>query len=229
MEPSGSRLWSWGGSMTKNKKPFGPLYQKALKKYARSLGLRGSALAVLNVFADCINGETGQARPGRKHLMEETGIQSDRTLDKALKTLRDTGVIKPIAYLTGGRGRATVYGFCLPAWSGQPRTETTAINAEVQEGSENQNPRRNYQKPPQNMSQTPATNAAPTERTERTEGGSASGTARSDAPSRRDEANVSKEQQREDIRQFSRWVDQYGFGRARELERERDAARMAAE
>lgn len=201
--------------MTKNRKPYGPLYQKALKKHARTLGLKGSALAVLNVFADCINGETGQARPGRKHLMEESGIMSDRTLDKALKILRDTEIIRPIAYFTGGRGRATVYGFCLPAWSGQARAETPAENAADMSRLNAENPRKNFTKPPQNIPQTPAENAAPTERTERTEGSAADGAACNDTPSRREGDKVPDPIEEEYNRLLTVFLRTMGYGEAK--------------
>lgn len=155
--------------MTTSKKPYGPLYQRSMKEYAVSEGVAGYELIVLSAILDCCNGESGQARPGRTLILERSGIKSERTLDKHLKSLRDRQIILPIAYLGGGRGRATVYGFCLPAWSGQPRQETPAINAVETGGAEVENPRKVCTKPPQVIPKTPASSAAPTERTERTE------------------------------------------------------------
>lgn len=157
----------------KSKKPFGPMYQKAMRQYAAQRGIKKGAMAVLRVLLDYCNGESGQSRPGRAIIKDETGL-SDRTLDTALKTLRDREVIMPLAYLTGGRARTTCYAFALPAWSGQPGTETPEKTAVESEG---QNPRNFCAKPPQKFPETPAKIAVPTEGTERTEGGTACGDA----------------------------------------------------
>lgn len=155
--------------MSGNKKPFGVPYQREVKAYAVSEGVAGYELLVLDALLGCCNGDSGQSRPGRAHIKERAGIKSDRTLDKHLKALRDRQIILPIAYLNGGRGRTTVYGFCLPAWSGQKRQKTPASAAVEREGVDVQNPRKVYTKPPQDVQKTPANHADPTEGTERTE------------------------------------------------------------
>lgn len=142
-------------------KPFGKHYHNAMLKHMSAIQLGKRDRAVLNVLLSHINFESGQSRPGRELIKAMSGYTSDRSLDRSLKLLRDRGVIVPLAYLTGGRGRATCYGFCLPAWAGY----TTANGAAVNVSPENSNPRNPVHKPPQTSPQTPAKGAVPTERT----------------------------------------------------------------
>ncbi len=145
--------------MSKRTKPFDMTYRRAVKALALSRGIRGATLNALAVLLDHCNGDSGQARPGRARIMQLAGISSERTMDKALSALRGAGIILPIAYPNGGRGRATVYAFGLPAWA----DETTAKNAGDLGQECEENPRNICAKPPQKMPKTPAKNADPTE------------------------------------------------------------------
>lgn len=135
-----------------------------MKSHAAKLRLGKLERAILAVLLDHINYESGQARPGRERIKELSGYSSDRSLDRGLKSLRERQIIVPLAYLTGGRGRATCYGFCLPAFT----KETPANGAGVNSSPQNENPRNPVHKPPQNSLETPAKNAVPTDRTIRT-------------------------------------------------------------
>ena len=145
-------------------KPFGKHYHNAMIEHAIARSLSKRERAVLNVLLSHINYESGQSRPGRKAIKLQSGYTSDRSIDRSLKFLRDNGIIVPLAYLTGGRGWATCYGFCLPAWAGL----TPADGAGVSHDPFDTNPRKPVSKPPQSSQQTPANGADPTERTERT-------------------------------------------------------------
>lgn len=142
-------------------KPFGKQYKNAMLEHATALGLSKLQRAVLNVLLDHINYESGQSRPGRERIKNRSGYTSDRSIDHALKFLRDAAIIVPLAYLGGGRGCATCYGFCLPAWDGN----TTANAAGVNSDAGNQYPRKANPIPPQSTTNTPAKDAVPTERT----------------------------------------------------------------
>lgn len=209
-------FWIWGRPMSATKKPFGVPYQQAMIEYAQTKGVGKGAIAVLRVLLDHCNGETGQSRPGRKRIMARSGYAT-RRLDDLLKLLRDEQVIMPIAYANGGRGCATVYAFALPAWAGQANAKTPAKNTVESEGYENQNPRKVCEKPPQSLRETPAKIADPTEGPERTEGGAGFANANEGPPSRRQGATVRRPETAEEQRQFSKWVDLHGYGRAREL------------
>lgn len=171
-------------------KPFGGPYQKAMKRHARQQGIKGAPLAILSAMLDYINWTTGQTRPGIATLIDDTGY-CEKTLERGLKCLRDTGMILPIAYLTGGRGRATCYGFPLPAWSGQ-------------------NPRHSVPKPPTICPQTPDKMSVPTERTYRT-GNEA-------APRRRDHGPAPAG--RSAVAEFGRLVTLHGYAKAKQIEQE---------
>lgn len=205
-----------------NKKPFGRMYQEAMEDLARNMKLKKSRLLVLSALLKYCNGTTGQSRPGRKLIMQKAMVSS-RTLDDALKELRDRELIVPIAYPNGGYGCATVYSFALPAWSGQVANSTTAKNAGVSNGENEDYPRKNFQQPPQNFPTTPANSAEATEGTERTEDKA--------APSRREDwhkAPVPKTDEEQQL--FSMWLKQGGYGEAvQELKRWRASQTMAAE
>ena len=131
-------------------------------------------MAILAAMLTYCNGESGQARPGIKALMDDTGY-SEKTLERALRALRGANMILPIAYANGGRGRSTVYGFALPAWSGQGQEKTTDKLTGVSVQPETINHRHSVPKPPTFCPKTTDILTVPTERTERTEGAGAAG------------------------------------------------------
>ena len=135
----------------RRKKPYGAKFEKAMMAHAREQGVKGYGIAILGVLVRYRNYETGQTRPGNAVISSETGATRN-TIAKHLQQLRDAGLIVPVAYLQGGAGRTTVYGFGLPAWSGYAE----------------QNPPKIWTKPPQNLDKTPPKNGGPTERTIRT-------------------------------------------------------------
>lgn len=196
-----------------DRKPFGPLYQEAVIQNGRERGLNFGTVSVLRALVSFCNGDSGQARPGLAKLRERAGC-SEKTIERALRTLRNGGFIIPIAYANGGRGRATVYAFSLPAWSGQPRQITTDKESEE---SEQENHRQSVQKPPTLCPETTDKKSVPTERTERTEYAA--------APSRREPSLVPDPNRGGELVTFSKLVTRYGYGRAREIEK---AAREAA-
>lgn len=211
--------------MTSNKKPYGPQYKDAVRMWAISRGAKNSKINVLTAILTYCNSQTGEAFPGNKLIMEGAAVTSKQTLNDALRWLKGQGIIRAIAYETGGHGRAVTWAFGLPPWTTPQRVKTALENGEELCAENLPN---NCAEPPQNLEDTSPVSREPTKGTE-LKGGAASGPERGGA-SRPANGDKSPDQQRQaDMQQFSHWVTKYGYQRARELERERDAARLAAE
>ena len=97
--------------MNERKKGYVRAHERAVRSFARQQGItKGSALIVLIELLACRNYKTLTAFRSRDDLVEDTGY-CDKTVKKAMATLRKHGVITPVAYEHGGRGCATVYSF----------------------------------------------------------------------------------------------------------------------
>lgn len=104
-------LWTWGRLMTNRpNRAQGAALRQIVKLTATELGVRNSALMVLNTLLDCMTYNTEQARCSRAKLMIKIG-RTEKTVKVALKELRDVGIIYPVAYPQGGAGRCPVYMF----------------------------------------------------------------------------------------------------------------------
>ena len=97
-------------------KPYGFKYQDAVIEAAQIMGLKQGPMNVLTYLVKHCNGSNGQAYPS-KDTLSGLGGMCKRTVQTHLGKLRETGLIEPLAYETGGHGRATVYKFGLPMWS----------------------------------------------------------------------------------------------------------------
>lgn len=75
---------------------------------ARAAGVKGSAFAVLAYMCSAADYRKPVVRVCKETICERTGYCWD-TVRIALRQLRDRGFLRPIAYKTGGRERATVY------------------------------------------------------------------------------------------------------------------------
>lgn len=111
----------------KSPKPFGREWQKRMKARAIQEGAKNGELAVLRVYLDYVNWETGESFTGIKLLAEEANI-SQKTVERALRSLRDKGLLIPLKYLNGGRGRSTVYGFPEPPVTNENRRGAVTKN-----------------------------------------------------------------------------------------------------
>jgi hypothetical protein len=97
-------------------KPYGYAYKDAVIEAGQIIGLKGGPLGVLKSLVFFCNGSSGQAYPSKLTISGHSGI-SLRTVKTHLRALEGIGIIKGLAYTTGGHGRATVYTFGLPQWS----------------------------------------------------------------------------------------------------------------
>ena len=233
MAPLTNGSWIWGRSMSKTDEKIRPgAFRAVVKATAAEMGIRNTALQVLYVYLDALSFQNGQARVGRTTLMDRLG-RSEKAIKTAMQQLRSAGIIDCVAYPRAAPKKTPVYRFCVSM------SAIEAHNSRCKRGAEF-SPRwpvmiletrgKNFQDEGQIFPERGEKITPPSSDSQKlSESGPACGVARNDTPSRRDGANVSAEQRAEDTRQFSRWVDQYGYGRAREMERERDAARLAAE
>ncbi|MDX8353674.1 helix-turn-helix domain-containing protein [Cognatiyoonia sp. IB215182] len=113
-------------------KPYGYSYQNAVIEAAEIMGLKFGPLSVLKCLVKHCNGDSGQARPS-KDTLATLGGQGLRTVKRHLRTLEDTGLIEPMAYVTGGHARSTVYKFGLPMWSSPRAPKNSAKTAWLKE------------------------------------------------------------------------------------------------
>jgi hypothetical protein len=144
--------------MTTNgkKKPFGPLYEQEMRKLSHGEKLTLAQRSILMAFVHFRNYTTGVSRPSNPVVAEHVGCHP-KTVERALVVLKEKGLLIPIAYLTGGRGRAVEYRFPLPAWAGHEFK------------SEEQNHRHSVPKPPTFCPKTTDIVSAPTKETKKTE------------------------------------------------------------
>lgn len=169
----------------------------AFKVHALEVALvGGSALAVYRVFLDKMNWRTFTSFCDRKTLCEEARI-SPRTLDDALKSLRETGHIEAIAYPNGGRGMSPVYRF---QRAEMLRNQSVKSSAETSANENNHG----EQASAETSAKTSAESAYPT-----------SSEYKKDRPSRPDVNKLPDGLRHTENRLLSEWTRLHGYGRAR--------------
>lgn len=94
------------------KRPYSIEYQRAMEHLANAQQprLSGPQMAVLKALLKYINWDSGQCYPNKETLAQDA-CWDRRTVQRALRSLEDRGLIEAISYETGGRGRSTCYGF----------------------------------------------------------------------------------------------------------------------
>ncbi|MCG7622720.1 hypothetical protein [Epibacterium sp. Ofav1-8] len=169
----------------------------AFKKHALEVALiGGSALAVYRVLLDHMNWRTRTSFCCRKELCKKIK-RSPRTLDDALKLLRNTGHIEAIAYPNGGRGMSPVYRFKRAELLRNQRAKTPEETYAHENNQEEQTSEETYAK-------TPAETAYPI-----------SSEYKKDAPSRRDVDKLPDGRRQTENRLLSEWTRLHGYARAR--------------
>lgn len=97
--------------MAERNKGYVRAHERAVKAFAKEQGItKGSASVILTELLRWRNYKTLTAFRSRSDLVEDTGY-CDKTVKKALATLRAKGIIYAVAYEHGGRGCATIYKF----------------------------------------------------------------------------------------------------------------------
>ena len=200
--------------MARDKRPYGLQYREAVKHLAILRGAKGSKLNVLDVLLSHCNGDTGQAWPGNKIIKRNANIRSDDTRHKALKWLRDAGIIHAVSHESGGKNCAVCWGFGLPAWSTRETLNTCPKNGQ---DSPVDNLSEKSAKPVQFSGDTCPKNGQPTKRTERTEEKVPTGR-RQDEPTRPEtaeeqalwDATLSGGTYGDAVYQLRRWREQQG-------------------
>ncbi len=97
--------------MSERQKGFVRAHERGVKAFARQQGItKGSASVVLTELLRYRNYKTLTAFRSRDNLVEDTGY-CDKTVKKAMATLRAKEIIVPVAYEHGGRGCSTIYKF----------------------------------------------------------------------------------------------------------------------
>lgn len=101
-----------------------------VQKAARAAGVKGAAFAVLAYMCSVASFKRPTVCVSKATICNRTAYHWD-TVRLALRSLRDLGLIEPIAYETGGRERATVYKLTTKGLNG---VENPPPNAETEKG-----------------------------------------------------------------------------------------------
>lgn len=185
-------------------KPYGAAWAKAMKLYARQNGVKGYGMAILDVLIDHRCFERGTAYPGRDKMIEYTGADP-KTLDKWLALLRADGIITALAYPNGGRGCATVYGFPVPAYTHPYQIEDGIILYKKTSPNFSKNlPKNSLETSPKNGDPTVLNNIK-------------QGKGINETPRRGQGHKVGDTDRAEEMRLLSRWTNEHGYTKAKEM------------
>lgn len=83
-------------------------HMRGVQDAARAVGIKGAAFAVLAYMCTVADHSKPVVLVSKETIVKRTGYCLD-SVKTALRTLRAAGILEPIAYETGGQGRATVY------------------------------------------------------------------------------------------------------------------------
>lgn len=89
-------------------------FRRVVKASAVNLGVRNTALQILNVLLDNMHFATGFSWAARSSLMEQLG-RSEKCIKYSLKQLRDVGIIN--IEKKHGRGLSPLYRFGVTQWA----------------------------------------------------------------------------------------------------------------
>lgn len=189
-------------------------FRRIVKETAAELGIRNTSLQVLYVLLDAINYQTGHARTARETLMRKLG-RSEKAVKNALKELRGTGIIEPVAYPKGGRGRSPVYQFRYTAEAVRRYNESCKTGAEfspLSTGGFLENRGKNFPKQGQNFPETGENSAPPSTESSNIYRNAA-------APSRREVDKFPDPDRGGELTTFGELATRHGFGRAFEIKK----------
>jgi len=187
---------------------------KNVTQAARAAGLKGSAFAVLAYMCAAADFDKPTVRVSKETICKRTGYHWD-TVRIALRALRDAKFLDPVAYVTGGRHRGTVYVLRAGKGAENPPTLDTQETAKGggfsgQKGVENPVKRGRKIHPHPNVS--------PNVSSEREGGASRAGIERTPLD----------EKAKQELALFSRECSAHGYTEARERAERRKAARLAS-
>lgn len=83
-------------------------HMRGVQDAARAVGIKGAAFAVLAYMCTVADHSKPVVLVSKEKIATRTGYCIN-SVKAALRTLRAAGILEPIAYETGGQGRATVY------------------------------------------------------------------------------------------------------------------------